>query len=359
MMRVALLSVPPTQKHGWARYTQDVITALQTHGVGITLVTSSDCPDVTTTLPDVRVLRILPPLNPAPRQLSLRLLAASRAVSQIPCDVLHVIAEPYTLATFGTRKPVVVTAHGSFVPLTAHKHVFGNLYRHSYNRSRITAVSNYTAGRVRDVLPDAQITVIPNGVDVSRFANMPMVKKSHPMVLTVGELKPRKGFLVLAHAVRAVRDAVPDVRFVFVGSTDYSPYVDDVKAVLRREGVSDAVEFAGRVPDDQLLQYYAAADAFALPALNDNGRFEGFGLVYLEANAAGLPVIGTRGNGGEDVIRDGETGWLVDQDDPRATADAIIKVLRNPGNMGENGKRHAAQYTWDRTARSLIELYKS
>ena len=83
--------------------------------------------------------------------------------------------------------------------------------------------------------------------------------------------------------------------------------VSNVVQQLEADGLQEAVHILGRVPDETLLGWYHAADVFALPAINVGGKFEGYGLVYIEASAAGLPVVGTLDCGAEDAIRDGET----------------------------------------------------
>jgi len=101
---------------------------------------------------------------------------------------------------------------------------------------------------------------------------------------------------------------------------------------------------------------------FALPSINIGGRFEGFGLVYLEAGAAGLPVIGTLGCGAEEAIVDGETGFLVPQYDVEALAGAIIRLLTDAdlrARMGAAGRARAAAFSWTNVAAQVRAVYES
>ena len=116
-------------------------------------------------------------------------------------------------------------------------------------------------------------------------------------------------------------------------------------------GVADSVIFTGCVSDEELLGYYAACDVFIMPNREIDGDIEGFGMVYLEASAAGKPVIGGRSGGTGDAILDGITGLRVDGTNVAQIADAVISLLSDPEKsktMGKNGYRWAAQeFTWD------------
>jgi phosphatidyl-myo-inositol dimannoside synthase len=142
--------------------------------------------------------------------------------------------------------------------------------------------------------------------------------------------------------------------------TSDTAYCNAIRAQLEADQLTDTVHLLGRVPDDVLLGWYHAADVFALPALNVDGKFEGFGLVYLEASTAGLPVIGTRDCGAEDAIRDGETGYLIAQNDVTATSQALIRLLSDSdlrSRMGAAGTNFAMQNSWERVAARVLAQY--
>jgi phosphatidylinositol alpha-1,6-mannosyltransferase len=366
-MRIAILAAEPVKTHGWGRYARDLIVALAEAGHAITLITSTGAAR-RTDLPVTDYHLTLPPLTPAPRFSSLHLLRQIVPVRRMVkgCDLIHVVAEPYVLAAPGNY-PLIVTAHGTYVPQTARRPVSGLLYRSAYRRAFILCCSSYTERQVKAVLPDARTRVITNGVDFDLYhrpvdpARLP--KKAGPTVLAVGQHKSRKGFHILAQAMRRVRAVIPDAQAVFIGDTSDTAYVEAIREQLAADGLTGAVQILGRTPEEILLGWYHAADVFALPGIDTGGRFEGFGLVYLEAGAAGLPVIGTSNSGGaQDAIRDGETGLLVPPNDPDATADAIIKLLRDPelrARMGAAGIAYAGQNTWKQVAQRVTEVYTS
>jgi glycosyltransferase involved in cell wall biosynthesis len=316
-MHVVLLATDPSEAHGWSNHARELIGALAAHGVQLTLITSRHA--AARDLPNTTIQRCLPSLSEPSRALSLRLLAANW---------------------------------------------LGKLYRHVYRRAQIICVSRYTERRVRAILPDVRTHVIPNGVNLARFAQPSgvSVPKRAPTVLSVGQIKPRKGFLEIAEAMALVRGQIPEAEAVFIGNTQGDPaYVARLRARIAALGLSQAVHLLGKLPEPELLAWYAAADVFALHSLNLGQQFEGFGLVYLEASAAGLPVIGTRECGAEDAIRDGETGFLVQQGDVAALAAHLVRLLRDADlrrQLGAAGRAFAAQHTWEATARQVLARYE-
>ncbi len=362
-MRVAMLTTAPIPTHGWGRYTRELVTALAAQGVQIDLIAATDAPPQTE-LPVSTYHRVLPSLTPAWRFSGLRLLASIPAVGRLTagCDVIHVVAEPYALAAPSAHR-LVVTAHGTYLPRTAANPIFGVLYRWIYRRAAVICVSTYTERQAQLALPGLHTVVIPNGVDVTRYQQpgIPPAKRG-PTVLAVGQFKARKGYHILAQALRQVRDSIPDAQAVFIGEPSDSSYRAQIQAQLDADGLQDAVHLLGRVPDDVLLGWYHAADVFALPAINIGGKFEGYGLVYAEASAAGLPVVGTLDCGAEDAIRDGETGFLVPQNDPAAVAEALIRLFKDPdlrARMGAAGRAFACEHTWERVAGRVLDVYQA
>ena len=125
-------------------------------------------------------------------------------------------------------------------------------------------------------------------------------------------------------------------------------------------GVGDAVRFLGFVPDDELPALYNAVDLYVGVSRRFDLMAEGFGIALVEASASGLPVVGGRSGGVPDAVRDGETGLLVDPDDPGAVAHAITRLLGDAElrrRMGAAGRRAVeTYYNWDRVARDLRRI---
>jgi len=161
-----------------------------------------------------------------------------------------------------------------------------------------------------------------------------------------------KGFDVLIRAMASI-DAV-----LWLGGT--GPLTEQLKAIARRDGVADKVRFVGRVPDDELVAWYEAADAFVLPSVE---KAEAFGLVQLEAMYCRRPVVSCRlGTGVEWVNQDGSTGLVVAPRDPEALAAAINRLLGDAAlrtAMGEAGRRRVERdFSTDSMVRRTLALYR-
>ena len=305
-MRVGLLTCDLNETHGWGTYSLRIIQELRRADIEVRIFSARNSPPQPD-IPDQQ--RLLPNVAPAQRGLLLRqtLLwpTLSRALND--CDIIHSTVEPYAPLAWclARHRPYFVTAHGSFIKLLPERRWPGGmLYYESLRRSHLICVSRYTAEVAQANLPGVQ-PAIPNGSTPRASANRRALRfeTQGPTVLSVGAVKPRKGTLELVQSMAQVRKTVPDVQCVIIGGLDNSPdYVAQIRDTIAELNLEETVHLLGRVDEDTLRGWYAAADIFVQPAMNTGSRFEGFGLVYLEANAAGLPVIGTTGSGVEDAI---------------------------------------------------------
>ncbi|HWB31359.1 MAG TPA: glycosyltransferase family 4 protein [Vicinamibacterales bacterium] len=213
------------------------------------------------------------------------------------------------------------------------------------------ANSTYTARRVLEANPgvgDVIACPLALGPDWTSRASTEVARAQppRPHVLIVGRMiasERYKGHDQLLAAWPRVRQRVPAAKLICVGEGDD---VERLRSAARKIGVGDAVEFTGFVSDEERWRLYREAAVFAMPS-----RREGFGLVYLEAMAAGLPCIGSIHDAASEVIVDGRTGWLVDQSDTNALADRIVHLLSDEPEraaMGDAGRRRfLAQFTFD------------
>ncbi len=366
-LHIGFLAADLTHKHGWAHYSLSLIEALARSGVRLTVITthSSPIPEIV----NVEILPLLPDLEPMQRHFlahQLRTLpSVRRALSH--CNLIHSAVEPYApvAALTAASKPLLITGHGSYVRASQmRKPPVSQIYAEALKKGMLVCVSRYTAEQAQLALPSIQTTVIPNGIDPERFASLPTLPKDGRTILSVGAIKRRKGTMELVCAVGKVRDSIPDVRCVIVGSLSMEPdYVSEIQSKIISLKLQNHVHLVGRASDEELKAWYARADIFALPSQNIGWKFEGFGLSLLEASAAELPVIGSRDCGAEDAIEEGVTGLLVSQHDPEAElAEAILKLISNPelrAQMGVAGRERASRMTWSATALQLLQVYRS
>ena len=233
----------------------------------------------------------------------------------------------------------------------------------------VTFVSHYVRSRIAAALgPRAALEYLPPGVDTAAFHPDPVARQrlraqhgigDRPVLACISRLVRRKGQDVLIDALPRIRAAVPDVLLLLVGGGDLG------RALAERAdriGVADSVLLTGSVPFADLAGYYAAADVFAMPC-RTRGRgldVEGLGIVFLEAAAAGLPVVAGDSGGAPETVLPGRTGTVVDGRDTRAVASACIDLLADRPRSrawGSAGREWVAQrWNWDSTADRLVQL---
>jgi phosphatidylinositol alpha-1,6-mannosyltransferase len=257
------------------------------------------------------------------------------------------------------RIPYLLYAHGEEIQTGLTSRKFHWLIPKIYNAaSLIIANSRNTQSLLQNiVIHPAKIHVIHPGVNLQLFDDgkqlAQMIRKKHllgdaPVLLTVGRLQRRKGHDMVIRALPLIKAKCPRATYLIVGAGEEFAYL---QALVNEMGVADSVNFVGCVADDALVGYYAACDAFVMPNREIDGDIEGFGMVYLEAAAAGKPVIAGRSGGTSDAILDGITGLRVDGTSVAEIADAVISFLNDPltsRTMGENGRAWVErEFTWE------------
>ena len=276
-------------------------------------------------------------------------------------DVVH-LHEPLIptvslFALLNARCATVGTIHGyrDSSPLYRFgRPIFSRLMRRLDAR---TAVSADALRWATKYFP-ATYRVIPDGVDVQRFSGTSVKPVEHfadgrPNVLFVGRLDPRKGLGYLLAALPLITARVPSVRLIVAGA--YSP-AERQRWEAVAAGAGD-VAFVGPVSAEVLPRLYRSADVFCAPSTG----FEALGIVLLEAMASGLPIVTTDIEGYRTVVTHGAEGFLVPPKDPRALADAIGSLLRDPARrqaMSATGAVTVQKYDWSLLARRYVELYE-
>jgi spore coat protein SA len=303
----------------------------------------------------------------------------ARIINRVQPDLVHVHNRPL-LALYlqrRLRRPI---------PIILHMH---NLYASLGKRERprpgtvipvagFAACSQFVLDRERQRLGlgASLYRVIYNGVETSAYASrwdpaagVQEVRRAYgleaePTVLFAGKLREAKGVHILLKAMARVWEAAPRTVLVLVGGTEYglsrtmreTPFMAQLRRDL--EGAPGKVMLTGFVPPDQMPRAYLLGDVFVGPSQIE----EGLGLVFLEAAAAGLPVIATRRGGIPEVVRDGETGLLLDrQDDDAELAAKIIRLLDDAPlrqRLGQQGQaRVEADFSWQKIAGTLEAFY--
>ena len=318
---------------GIARQSRDVLEAM--------------CAD-----PDVERVVALPrlvddPLQPMPDKLVFDRAAAGGIGRYVATLVRHLLTGPrfdliycghINLAPFArlaariARVPSVVCLHGveAWVP-----------HQRRWSRQAIRqtdlvmAVSTLTLERFRSwcPVPPQRCVVVPNTVDLGEFAMTGREEAlaarlglaDRTVIMTLGRMdasEQAKGVDRIIAALPAVMRDRPDIAYLVVGRGDDRPRLEQLAAA---SGVADRVVFAGEIAEADKAAYYNLADAYVMPSVG-----EGFGLVFLEALACGLPCVGSRTDGGREALREGAFGQLIDPLDPDALVAAILTAVATP-----------------------------
>lgn len=199
--------------------------------------------------------------------------------------------------------------------------------------------------------------IIPNGIDVARFQDVepfPWASDSTPRILFVGRFnEPRKGLKYLLRALPLVRQQFPDARLVVVGRGDPEKFA----GLMERYDVR-GVDFVGQATATDLPRYYASCEVFCAPSTSG----ESFGIVLLEAMAAGAPVVAGDIPGYRSVIQPGVDGLLASPKNPQALALALVRMMADSGlrnSLTTAGRQTAQQYDWTEIARRVLRVYEN
>jgi phosphatidylinositol alpha-mannosyltransferase len=197
--------------------------------------------------------------------------------------------------------------------------------------------------------------IIPNGVEIEPFVNAQPFEELRDgtlNILFVGRLEDRKGLTYLLRGYHRLRKRRVDARLIVVGD---GPRLREYRRYVATRRIRD-VEFVGHVPLDAKLRYFASADIFCAPSTGQ----ESFGIVLLEAMAAGLPIVASDIHGYKQVVSRDVEGYLVEPRNPRAIAAALYKLARDPelrDRMGEAGRAKAPEYSWERVTEQVVAYY--
>ncbi|MCI0497746.1 MAG: glycosyltransferase [Thermoplasmata archaeon] len=287
-------------------------------------------------------------------------------------DIVHVHTPPPLTEYFAVRgslhlgKPVVLTHHCDLEIPSCLGPLITGVYRRTLGRSAISkadrlVVTTRSYAATSRYVWRYRPTVVPNTVDIHRFrpdidgeaVRMREGIGRGKVAMYVGRIVFHKG---LEYFIRSAMHTGDDVLHLIIGS---GPKTEELKALARRTGVADKVHFRGYVSDEELPQFYAAADVLVLPSVS---RLEAFGIVGLEAMASGKPVVLSNIPGVRDVITHGEEGFLADPMDPLDLGRKISSIMEDPvaaSEMGRKGRQHVVdKYSLKGVGDILAPLYR-
>ncbi len=296
--------------------------------------------------------------------------AFHKVLSDWKPDVLHVMTEPYVLAApfRASSPPLFLTVNGTYA-LAPLQSVFTRwlLLRAYHHSSRILSISRYTAVRL-----DAKLRAIDAGLAESVRAKtviwtlgtpllpLPPVRAQNSVkqIVFVGALKARKGVREIIEACGVfARTSHTPFHLHLIGAPPEQEYGAILTQRILALGLTESVTLHGHVSDAELTKQYAEADLFIMLSISEGVHFEGYGLVFLEANMRGVPVIGPTDSGCEDAISDGQSGYLVDPHAPADVAQRMQWILEDGRIRSDECRAWAEEHSLVRQAKELEEQY--
>jgi glycosyltransferase involved in cell wall biosynthesis len=378
-MKVAYI-LPSLQKaSGWRSHAIAFLGAIAAHVSPLLLVPATDLAEAQRLFPQWPI-NSLPATQAAPIGSfhGLRLLLATfRALGllRLPAvDLVHSL-EAYPTGLVGDwlarrlKRPHILTSHGTYGVIW--REVFPDRFTYSGVLQRASLVCPVSQGTARlmienfsRVLPVAKVLPILNGNDfyqrVPRAQALERRPPDIPTLLTVGDIKPRKGQHASLAAFARVKSHLPQARYYIAGRYKQNDYFQQLQQFVAEQKLSE-VKFLGTVSNEVLQGLYSQASLFVLAAQQSGLHFEGFGLVFLEAGAYGLPVIGTRSGGVADAVKEGETGLLVEPQDIDGLANAMLRLLQDAElaqRLGQANRLWSETLTWERNAAEYVQAYQ-
>jgi glycosyltransferase involved in cell wall biosynthesis len=300
-------------------------------------------------------------------------LCAARALPDLRVRLVHSM-EMFPAGWAGDvlarsqRTPHVLTAHGTYSIVWSKWTLLDRQYHGILRRAAaIYPISHGTEAKLWGAyhadLGSVTVRTILNGSRTAEQVSPDIVRNRRqpeaPVVFSVGMVKPRKGYHVSLTAFARLQKMFPDAVYRIVGRPPDGPYRSVLQTIIQREKIH-GVKFLGTVDPSRLDQLYREASMFVLLSQEVDRHFEGFGLVFLEAGAYGLPSIGSRSGGIPDVVIDGDSGLLVPPTDAEAAGQAMIRLAEDPDlslRMGAAGRQRAEHLTWDLYAEEQWEAY--
>lgn len=281
------------------------------------------------------------------------------------CDVVHALdAYPYgvmaALLLLGLHKKFIITAIGTGAFLHLYKPVYASLLRYAYRKAdRVTAVSNFSKHEIIKKVAGISVQVITHGVDYSEWSKekgsekiQARIQHAEPYMISVGAIRTRKGYNLSIRSFAKIKKQFPDMQYVIVGKKYGASFYEKIKALIKNLSLEDSVHIFEDIEErGDLAELYRHAEFFCLLSRNMDRDVEAFGLVFLEAAACGLPIIGTNEGGVSDAVQEGKNAILIDVKDtslfyadaPDALSKAMIALLQDK-NLREKMKVASLQF---------------
>ncbi len=360
-MKVCILANNLNINNGGGRFASDLIKYFKKKDINIIALTTSKS--------DSYLEKAI--IYPNKIKLALSLFKIRKIIKK--CDVVHSLdVFPYglvaSIASIGLKKKKIITAIGSGSVKPLYNFWYYNLLKWTYKTSnKITAISHYTADEVLKKVPGVKIDIINPGINYEYFSNLSSktdirdCSVNYPYILSVGAIKPRKGYHLSLKVFEKISKIMPELKYIIVGF-GRGNYYKELKSLIKDLKIENKVIFKDRVSDSNLASLYKNAKLFLLLPHDINHDIEGFGLVFVEAAFFNCPSVGSKNSGAEDAIINNKTGLLVKNTD---TIDHLAEIVFNliktnqiKINMKGSTNDLIKKMDWDIIINKYIKIYE-
>jgi glycosyltransferase involved in cell wall biosynthesis len=365
---------------GLENYIYNVSKGLLKKGYKITILCSTKKgEDKEETIDGIRVIRQKPDFIFSNTPIKLSLLSdITKLIKENDFDLINAhMPVPYyadvaAIASKLSRKPFIATTHADNVKGTFLMNAITNIYNYifylttlSLSKEIITPSPYYYEHSKFLKYFKRKLELVPPGVDIKKYSprksseiyekyNIPKNAKVILFAGQMGKFHVHKGVDYLIKAFKLVLDKTP-AYLVLVGGGDM---IGEYKQACKKLGIQDRVFFSGFISERELIEHYRFSSVVVLPSTIQ----EGFGMVLIEGNACGKPVVGTDVGGISYVVKDGQTGLLVPPKDHKALAHAMLRIITDKSlanRMGKNGQMMVKDnFTWDKAVDRTFMVYK-
>lgn len=354
-MKILYLVHSLDSSNGWGRFSKEFISRMIKVGVKAEILT-----EVGSKFPGEKVI-----LRRSWSAL-LACLKVRQYFKKADIDLVHSFeGNPYAiiayLAGFGLNKKNIITTTGAYSVQPLYRPFTRTVLKRAYSRAKkILCISRYIEKEIKRKVNLNNTEVITLGVDFKKFSGNRKTG-SEPFILGVGNLGFRKGYHVSIPAFAEIAKRIPGIKYYIAGKIN-KELLNEYQRIIEKYKLQNRIIFLGSLNDEELRELYLSAELFILTSVNIEHHFEGFGLVFLEAASAGLPVIGTYDNGIADAVLENKNGFLVPQNNVKATAQAMLKILTNPDLKNRFSKASiewAKENSWDNVIKKYIKVYEN
>lgn len=365
-MKVLLITNNTKSNSGWGRYSLGVVNGLKNKDINTTVVQEQEnnCTEDRKIYPSKGFINFI------------RNIFIIKKLS-FNFDIIHALdVWPYGVygyfAVLGTKKKLFLGGVGTYsiIPKIGKNFLKRILMALSYKKANyVFCISEYVKNRILERVNKKEISVVYMGyekfqeIKKDRFNFFKLKHNLNnnytPIIITVGQIKDRKGQLDTIMAIFLLKDKYPNILYIIIGSDSDKNYIEKINNYIRLNNLEKNVIILSNIKEDEeLFFFYQFSDIFALNSNNDGDHFEGFGLVILEANQLGKPAVGSNNCGIEDAIKDGYNGFLTKQRDSKDIAKKIASILENYDKMSKNSKKWANEFSWSKLTEEYLKFYK-